>query len=335
MHRDTVKNIIHALIPLTLLVIFALFICFPSDIPFLSIKPSSHAGIGTISFSLTVPVTKEAKKGLLSFSLKKVPPGVSPSGCTDEPGGTVVTAPYSIGETEVTGALWDAVLSHPAAARFVFTGKQVYGPTSDSPVAGISWRDAVVFCNALSASLDLAPVYRFADGSKVDGPVTSVLDLESLRDAVIAVPTANGFRLPSSDEWELAARYIDGTSWTPGSHPSGSETPYYEDTRSSLYAVFAAESAAPARSRASNLLGIYDMSGNVWEWCFDQFDERNGSAGASGNKDGTESLLAGKRVVRGGTWIGTAYRLQIGGKFGSRSDIIEQGQGFRLARNGW
>ncbi len=335
MKRDTAKNLIHALVPLTLLVIFTLFICFPSDIPFLSIKPSSYKGIGTIPFSVPVPVTKEAKKGLLAFSLKKVPPGVSPAGCTDIAGGTVVTAPYSLGETEVTGALWDAVTAHPAAARYVFTGKQVYGPTSDSPVAGVSWRDAIVFCNALSAVLDLAPVYRFADGSKVDGPVTSVLDLESFRDAVVAMPKANGFRLPSSDEWELAARYIDGTSWTPGSHPSGSSTPYYEDTRSSLYAVFQADSSAPVRSRASNQLGIYDMSGNVWEWCFDTFDEANGSDGAKGGSDGAEAVPPGKHVVRGGTWLGTAYRLQIGGEFGSRSDIIEQGQGFRLARSGW
>ncbi len=329
MKRDTAKNLVHALVPLTLLVIFTLFICFPSDIPFLSIKPASHDGIGTVPFTVSVPVTKEEKKGLLSFSLKKVPPGVSPAGCTDIPGGTVVTAPYSVGETEVTGALWDAVLAHPAAARFVFTGKQVYGPTADSPVAGISWRDAIVFCNALSAVLDLPPVYRFAEGSKVDGPVTSVLDLEDLRDAVVAMPNANGFRLPTSDEWELAARYIDGLTWTPGSHPSGSETPYYEDTRSSLYAVFQADSVAPARSRASNRLGIYDMSGNVWEWCFDTFEENAGA------KDEAEAMLAGKRVVRGGTWLGTAYRLQIGGKFGSRADILEQGQGFRIARNGW
>lgn len=329
MKRDTAKNLIHALVPLTLLIIFTLFICFPSSIPFLGIKPSSFEGIGTIPFSLSIPITKESKKGVLSFSLKKVPPGVSPAGCTDIAGGTVVTAPFSLGETEVTGALWDAVAGHPAAARFVFTGKHVYGPTSDSPVACVSWRDAVVFCNALSASLDLVPVYRFAEGAKVDGPVTSVLDLERLEDAVVAMPNASGFRLPSSDEWELAARYIDGTSWTPGSHPSGSATPYYEDTRSSLYAVFAADTVAPVRSRASNQLGIYDMSGNVWEWCFDAFSE------TTAVESPADETTVGKRVVRGGTWLGTAYRLQIGGKFGSRSDILEQGQGFRLAKSGW
>jgi formylglycine-generating enzyme required for sulfatase activity len=62
------------------------------------------------------------------------------------------------------------------------------------------------------------------------------------------------------------------------------------------------------------------MSGNVWEWCFDAFSDEKGVE---------------KRVVRGGGWIGTPYRLQIGGEFGSKPEILEQAQGFRVAKSGW
>lgn len=343
MKKEKVKALINVLTPLILLTLFTFAICFPDEVPFLKIRPRSSAGIGTVSFTLdakAAPGTEGKKGQKIKFSLKQVPPGISPAGCTDVPGRTVVYEPFLLGETEVTIGMWEAVMAWPGISEYVFTGAATKDGGANLPVANVSWRDAVVYCNALSIILGFQPVYYLDPG--FTRPVKSVRELQDLIDAVSVKPGADGFRLPMSMEWELAARYIDGMTWTPGGHPSGSETPYYEETRSQQYAVFRADAPAPVKTRASNALGIYDMSGNVWEWCFNEFVKTEvntpGYAVYDGESAGKASDAAGaerKRVVRGGGWIGTEYRLQVGGEFGSLPDLVQIQQGFRIAKSGW
>lgn len=330
MKKQTIRSIIHAIIPLTLLVAFAFALYFPEVVvnPFMRLQYKSSAGLGTQTITLPAAVeegSKKKSKGDVSVVFKLVPAGTAPRGCTDVSDGTVVTEEFVLGETEVTRGLWRAVTSAPSLASYRFSGLVLCDGDAKLPAVKVSWREAIVFCNALSELMGNQPVYYQDSAFLV--PVRDPGFLETRNDVLFVRPGSDGFRLPTSMEWELAARYRDGVEWTPGSNPSGSSVPYYEYARSDIYAVYNAPSIAPVRSLVSNQLGIFDMSGNAWEWCYDLFV-----------KDSTavvddESRI--KRIVRGGSWMGNAYRLQVGGEFGSLPGITEIGQGFRLARSRW
>ncbi len=312
------RSIVPVAIPLFLLAVFTFCIVFPEFVPFLQVHQKSYPGIG--SETVTVPGVNGRGRAI-RFVLKKVPSGVSPSECTDVPGGTVVTDPFMLAETEVTVGLWDRVVALSAGTGYSFD-RPAAASNPRFPVEKVSWRNAVVWCNALSEVLSLDPVYYADEGLAV--PVRSALELASLSDEPYIRKDSRGFRLPSSMEWELAARYIDGETWTRGGSPSGSAALYFDGSLASGYAVFLRDGPEPVRTKASNRLGIYDMSGSVWEWCFDRF-----------SPSGEDEIAYAKRVVRGGSWSSNAYRLQIGGRFGTLPDAVERGQGFRVARSGW
>lgn len=331
MAKIKLKSVLSVLVPLSLLIVFAFALSFPQYLLDVTIAPKSYEGIGTETHVLKISLEDGADK-TVTFDLKRVPAGVAPGLCTDEPGLTVVDSPFRLAETEVTGELWDAVRKSDSSAFFSLSDVPRY--TGDKhPVEWVSWREAVIFCNALSVALGFSPVY-YRDGS-FTRPFRSAAELASDDDRVFTDDSSNGFRLPGSAEWELAARYIDGSEWTPGGHPSGSTHQYYFDSRSSFFAVYNRDSSSPVKSLASNRLGLYDMSGNVWEWCYERFDWRHPVSAESAAADPAAAEAARKRVVRGGSWRGNFYRIQIGGEFGSLPDIESYGQGFRIARSGW
>jgi formylglycine-generating enzyme required for sulfatase activity len=179
------------------------------------------------------------------------------------------------------------------------------GEGNNYPMYYVRWYEAVEYCNKLSIKEGLTPVYR---GSG---------------DNIICDWNANGYRLPTEAEWEFAAK---GGNGSPGNYT------YSGSNSVDAVAWYDGNSEGTAQSvgtKAANSLGIYDMSGNVWEWCWDWYG--NYSSGSQTDPRGPSS--GAKRVVRGGGWNHWAAHCRSA----QRNCIIPPDRysdvGFRLVRN--
>lgn len=229
-----------------------------------------------------------------------------------------LTKSFYIQTTEVNQGQWEDVMQiNPS----VFSE---CGP--NCPVESVTWYDCVIFCNKLSQEEKLTPCY-YSDSSYdtvFDGtpPVTS--------GTVHWKKDANGYRLPTAAEWGFAARAGSTTAFANGgiTVTDCDLDPVLNDM--GWYCGNSDEGTHRVKKKDANAWGLYDMHGNVWEWCHDWYDRdyyynTNGPLlDPTGPDDGPA------RVLRGGSWINHAGSCRSAVHHGSMPGIRKSFYGFRL-----
>lgn len=161
---------------------------------------------------------------------------------------------------------------------------------SNKPVVNISWNDAIIFCNLLSKKAGLKEYYSISE----DGLIVSC-NLDS-----------NGYRLPFEAEWQYACK-------------AGTTGYIYEELKEiAWYNENSSGHIHEVGKKEPNAWGLYDMLGNVWEWCYDLYDEQ---------------VYGSYRIFRGGSWAEAARGCGATCRHRSHPTFHIDDLGFRLARS--
>jgi len=196
------------------------------------------------------------------------------------------------------------------------------------PVERVSWYDAIEFCNALS-ELDGLTSYYIIDKTQEDPNNTNQYD--TVKWLVTTNNSANGYRLPTEAQWEYACRAGTTTAFNWGTNLiTSDQANYYAsyvDPFNTVAGVFL-NSTSEVDKYAPNAWGLYDMHGNLFEWCWDWYDEYPGMA----QTDPSGAVSGDFRVLRGGYWLYDGQSLRSA--FRDYGDPYFRGYdfGFRVVR---
>ncbi|WP_328926216.1 formylglycine-generating enzyme family protein [Streptomyces sp. NBC_00190] len=218
-----------------------------------------------------------------------VPPGrVTLSDRRTQRSWTVEVPPYRLAAFPVTQALYARV-----------TGERPGSGQGDGlPVEGVSWWDAVRFCNALSRQDGFTPAYRLdAEGEELGAGAGVGVEWDA---------SADGYRLPTEAEWEHACR-------------AGTTGPHYGPLDEiAWYRGNSQERIHEVGGKRPNAWGFHDMLGNVWDWCWDVYDPE---------------VYGTYRVLRGGGWFDEHWSCRASARRRSHPTFRVDDVGFRLARS--
>ena len=215
---------------------------------------------------------------------------------SEKPQHEVTVSPFRIAITPVTVELYREVMPESSSS----------GREADVrlPAKDFSWFGAIEFCNRLSEWAGYQPCYSQRSGQwRCDWH-------------------ADGYRLPTEAEWEYACRAGTTTRYSFGDDPADLDGYAWYDGNTNT--------VQPVASKRANPWGLYDLHGNVWEWCWDGYGAY--SPKPARNPRGPDQSPSGRRVLRGGAFANPPERLRSAHRFGIVPEIGFRYRGFRCVR---
>ena len=220
-----------------------------------------------------------------------------------------LTNDFLISKFEVTSAQFNSVMNTGKPATVTQLAEQTEQSSGPVPISGITWFEAIRFCNQLSILQGLQPYY----------------EIHGSDETVSIQRGSDGFRLPTEAEWEYACRAGTQTPWHFGDSADNlSDFAWHADNSNGL--------VQPVGQKQPNAFGLHDMLGNVPEWCWDRFDEeyylRSEAVNPPGSTKGDQRVFRGGGVDNRAAQLRSSTRNPLGMQYG-----FSNGVGIRIARN--
>ncbi len=296
---------------------FAALLAYPGTFTYVSI-----ASLAPFNYGSAGPSTDITMVSIPAGSFLMGSPSSESGRFSDEgPQRTVNISAFQMSETEVTQKQWEDVMGWKDC---LFSG-------DDHPVERVTWFDCVSFCSKLSQAHGYAQCYTMTNIGYNANHITSA--------DVSCNFEANGYRLPTEAEWEYACRAGTTTRfyWGDSSHESIMKQYCWYEKNAYAWSWTDPhadeEGTQSVGQKMSNSFGLCDVSGNVWEWCWDWYDDDYYGTRPDPDSDPTGPSSGSYPVRRGGSWCSwpelcrSAMRAEADPS--GRSDII----GFRVSRS--
>jgi len=196
-------------------------------------------------------------------------------------------------------------------------------PGENNPVEMVCWYDAVEYCNRLSIKEEFSPAYSLFGSTNPDD-----WELQSPKwDSIIIIPGSNGYRLPTEAQWEYACRAGTTTPFSTGETINSTQANYngtspYGNSKAGEYL----KKTTPVGSYPPNPWGLYDIHGNVWEWCWDWKENYT----ADSKIDPTGPQTGKYRAERGGSWSSGGSNIRCACRSYDFPSVKGYNDGFRL-----
>jgi formylglycine-generating enzyme required for sulfatase activity len=269
----------------------------------------------------------------------------------------VILAAHRIARYETTWELWNEVYDWALENGYTIanagteghgtsgTGDESKGWASTTritrPVTGITWRDAVVWCNAYSELIGYEPVYYKADGVTVlrvseNNTAQAPQGIDTDADAAVILREKNGYRLPIEAEWEYAARGAVSAAadwnYTYAGGNTVADVAWFSDNATTeggaSYGAHPVGSKRGGAYTGANKAGLFDASGNAAEWCADWYNPIVSAMRPDGEGPGSPA----HRVLRGGSWQSAAADCAVKTRAHAAPFQANIYTGFRVAR---